>query len=59
MTELELAIESLKYYNENDPYWNGTYTPETDFEKFCYEHCKEIDILIKYIEKGEKNVARN
>lgn len=43
----EKSIKNLKEYMERDPYFNGTCKVESDFDKFCYEHCKDIDNLIK------------
>ena len=36
--QIEEAIEDLKYYIGEDPYFNGTYNPVTDFEKYCYNN---------------------
>ena len=44
--DIEKSKNNLINYIENDPYFNGTYKPITDFEKFCYEHCKDIENLI-------------
>lgn len=56
--QIEEAIGDLKYYIGEDPYFNGTYTPVTDFEKFCYNHCKAIDTVITYVETMQKEFDR-
>ena len=52
---MEETINNLKKYIERDPYWNGEFKPVTDFEKFCYEHCKDIDNLISAYKKLEED----
>lgn len=47
------AIKNLEEYINIDPFYNGSFEIEMDFERFCYNHCKDIDILLKYV-KGEK-----
>lgn len=52
----EKAIANLKYYIEQDPYYNGTYSPVTDFEKYCYEHCNDIGVILSELEQKDKEV---
>ena len=52
--QIEEAIGDLKYYIGEDPYFNGTYDPVTDFEKYCYNNCKAIDIVLNELEKKDK-----
>lgn len=47
MSKLEEAIGDLKYHIGEDPYFNGTYKPVTDFEKYGYNHCKAIETVLE------------
>ena len=49
--QIEEAKQDLKYYIEEDPFYNGTYTPETDFEKYCHNLCKAIDTVLNELER--------
>lgn len=51
--QIEEAIGDLKYYIGEDPYFNGTYEPVTDFEKYCYNNCKAIDTVLNELEKKD------
>lgn len=55
---IEEAIGDLKYYIGEDPYFNGTYKPVTDFEKYCYSHCKAIDTVLNELEKKDKVIDK-
>lgn len=48
------AKANLSFYIEQDPFFNGTYNVESDFDKYCYEHCKDIRTVLNHIEKLEK-----
>ena len=54
--QIEEAIGDLKYYIGEDPYFNGTYEPVTDFEKYCYNNCKAIDTVLNELEKKNKEL---
>lgn len=45
--EIEKSIRNLKQYIKEDPYFNRTSKIETDFDKFCYNHCKDIENLLE------------
>lgn len=54
--QIEEAIGDLKYYIGEDPYFNGTYEPVTDFEKYCYNNCKAIDTVLNELEKKDEEL---
>ena len=56
--QIEEAIGDLKYYIGEDPYFNGTYEPVTDFEKYCYNNCKAIDTVLNELEKKEAEIDK-
>ena len=56
--QIEEAIADLKYYIGEDPYFNGTYEPVTDFEKYCYNNCKAIDTVLNELEKKEAEIDK-
>lgn len=52
--EEKKAKSNLKDYIEDDSYYNKTIKIESDFDRFCYEHCKDIDIILNLTEKQNK-----
>lgn len=50
MNKLEQAIKNLKEYIEIDRRYRGT-RDNSDFDKFCENHCNDIEIILKEIEK--------
>lgn len=52
---IERHIKNLKQYIEEDPYYNGTHEVVTDFDKYCYNHCEDIDMVLNELKQwGEK-----
>lgn len=49
--EEEKSIINLKKYIEEDDFFNGKSKIESDFDKFCYEHCKDIHNVLALVEK--------
>lgn len=49
--ELIGAKANLSFYIEQDPFFNGTYEVESDFDKYCYEHCKDIETVLSELEQ--------
>lgn len=49
--EEKKSIERLEEYNKNDVFYNGNAEVESDFDKFCYNHCKDIDVVLKLVEE--------
>lgn len=50
--ELIGAIANLSFYIEEDPYFNGTYKIESDFDRYCYNHCKDIETVLSELENS-------
>lgn len=50
----ERSIENLKEYVKADAIYNGKV--ESDFDKFCYNHCKDIDIVLNYVKVLSKRI---
>lgn len=49
----EEAIENLKKYINEDFAYREPIKNMSDFDRFCYNHCKDIDTVLDYIEKLE------
>lgn len=49
--ELIGAKANLSFYIKQDPFFNGTYEVESDFDKYCYEHCKDIETVLSELEQ--------
>lgn len=51
---IDKSIENLKKYVEEDDiytrYKNGEYKEISDFELFCINHCKDIEIILGNLE---------
>lgn len=50
MDKLEQAIKNLKEYIEIDRRFRDT-KDNSDFDEFCENHCKDIEIILKEIER--------
>ncbi len=57
MVKLEKAIENLKEYVSQDViYQNKDIENPSDFDKFCINHCKDIEIVLQALEtKGKES----
>lgn len=57
MTEEEKeAIENLKNYIKVDEIYNGNRKNLSDFDKFCIEHCLDIEIILNLIQKQQEEI---
>lgn len=55
MTDKEKqSINNLKKYIEKDFAYREPLKNMSDFDRYCYNHCKDIDIVLNYIENLEK-----
>ena len=52
---IEQHIENLKKYIEKDPCYSGKSAIASDFDKFCYNHCKDIDKVLKKLRELDKD----
>lgn len=52
--EEKKAVKNLREYIEKDFAYRKPNEKYSDFDKFCYNHCKDIDILLRLIEKLQK-----
>ena len=50
------AIENLREYIADDIFYNKSEEIVSDFDKFCYDHCNDIDIVLALIDKEKINV---
>lgn len=50
----EESINNLKNYIEQDAIYKEN-KPQSDFDKFCINHCKDIETVLNYIEELEYN----
>ena len=48
------SIKNLKKYIEEDVIYKKTLKYYSDFDKFCYNHCKDIDTVLILVEKLQK-----
>ena len=48
------SIKNLKKYIEEDGVYKKTLKYYSDFDKFCYNHCKDIDTVLILVEKLQK-----
>ena len=56
MSEEEIkAIEQLKKYTEEDVIYKEN-KPQSDFDEFCINHCKDIETILNLIEKQQKEI---
>lgn len=51
------SIKNLKKYIEEDGVYKKTLKYYSDFDKFCYNHCKDIDTVLILVEKLQKALA--
>lgn len=51
------SIKNLKKYIEEDGVYKKTLKYYSDFDKFCYNHCKDIDTVLILVEKLQKSLA--
>ena len=56
MSEEKKSIASLEFYIEQDPYFNGIYKIESDFDKYCFEHCQDIKTVLTLLKKQQKEI---
>lgn len=49
------AINNLKNYIEQDAIYKEN-KPQSDFDKFCINHCRDIEIVLNYIEELETEI---
>lgn len=54
MKNKEEAINNLKQYIEQDLIYKEN-KPQSDFDEFCINHCKDIETILNYIEELENN----
>lgn len=47
--EEKKAIENLKSYIKADIFYNEGTKIESDFDKFCYGHCKDINVVLNLV----------
>ena len=45
------SINNLRDYINNDTFYNGETAVESDFDRFCYNHCKDIERILSVIPK--------
>ena len=45
------AINNLRDYITNDTFYNGETKIESDFDKFCYNHCGDIAKVLNALPK--------
>lgn len=51
------AIDNLNTYINEDTFFIGKTKIESDFDKFCYNHCKDIKTLLTaYEEVKQENI---
>lgn len=48
------SIKNLIKYIEEDGVYKKTLKYYSDFDKFCYNHCKDIDTVLMLVEKLQK-----
>ena len=53
---IEKHINNLKEYIETDFAFKEPEKNESDFDKFCYNHCKDIDAVINELDKVEADL---
>lgn len=51
----EESINNLKRYIEEDVIYQEN-KPESDFDKFCIGHCKDIDTVLGYVKELEEKI---
>lgn len=51
------SIKNLIKYIEEDGVYKKTLKYYSDFDKFCYNHCKDIDTVLILVEKLQKSLA--
>lgn len=51
------SIKNLKKYIEEDGVYKKTLKYYSDFDKFCYNHCKDIDTVLILVEKLQKSLV--
>ncbi|MBQ8042870.1 MAG: hypothetical protein IJ272_01810 [Clostridia bacterium] len=52
------VINNLKkYYNEDGLYiaYKAGEKPETDFERYCIDHCQDVESLVRAYERLQKD----
>ena len=55
-SEASKAKARLKEYIAEDEFYNGSSKIESDFDKYCYEHCKDIETLLREMELANYEV---
>lgn len=50
------AVFNLREYIEEDVFFSGKEEVKSDFDKFCYAHCKDIARLVKEYETQRKKI---
>ena len=53
---IQKSIENLKEYIETDYAYKEPEKNVSDFDKFCYSHCKDIDAVINELDKVEADL---
>lgn len=54
MKNKEEAINNLKQYIEEDLIYKEN-KPQSDFDEFCINHCKDIETVLNYVKELEEN----
>lgn len=55
---MEKYIENLREYINEDDIYTGKAKIESDFDNFCYNHCKDIDDLLKAYKKAKNEYLK-
>ena len=54
----ENSIINLKKYIKEDNFYNGKLKIESDFDEFCYEHCKDIHNVLLLVQKQKNEIQK-
>ena len=49
--KIKEAINNLQEYIENDTFYTGETKIESDFDRFCYNHCEDIAKVLNALPK--------
>lgn len=47
----EKSMKNLREYIEEDMIFNNPPEEMSDFDQFCYNHCKDIENVLKYLKE--------
>ena len=56
MSNLEKHIENLKKYINEDFTFREPIKNMSDFDKYCWNHCKDIEAVIKELENAQSDL---